>query len=104
MVDNAWASCYGKIYPLQEYEIEKIMTPVREERRIEQAKETWFTDEEEKKEAEKEKARIEEVIKNNPQLEKEAREHVLEKFPNLAPQMQDKMIFTRIRMLAKNVK
>lgn len=103
MLNKAITWSWGRIIELEAYEIEKIMQPLREEKRKEEIKLEWFSNESEKQEAEKMKQEIEKVIKQNPQLEKEAKDHVINKFPTLTEQLQEKMIYTRIRLLARKL-
>lgn len=102
MLDNSWASSYWKIYYLPSYEVEKIIQPIREAQRVEEKKLEGFVSDDELKQAEAKKRAIEEYIIQHPNLKEESRSHVLEKQPNLRPDLQEKMIYTRIRMLANN--
>ena len=103
MLNKAITWSWGRLIDLESYEIEKIMLPVRNERRKEEAKLEWFTSAEDKQKAEQERLKIENIIRNNPSLQKQAEVYVLDKFPNMVKQMQDKMIYTRVRMLANEM-
>lgn len=100
MLEKAIAWSWGRLIELESYEIEKIMWPLREQKAKEERKLEWFTNETEKQQAEQKKQQIENYIKNHPELKQEAKDHVLEKFPTLEPKLQDKMVETRMRLLA----
>ena len=103
MLEAASAQAYGMIYDLSDWEISKIMEPLRQAQQKEEIKREWFSTDEEKKQAEVLKWRIEDYIKSHPQLKQEAVKHVTEKLPNLVWKYKEKAIDSKIRMMANNI-
>ncbi len=101
MLDIATTQSYGRLYDLESYQIEKIMWPLREQKRIEESKLEWFIDEEEKKKAELERNQINSLIKSNPKIREEAEKYMQEKFPKLEWMYKEKMLTAKMASIAK---
>ena len=101
MLENAWASCYWKLFDLNEWETSKILEPLRQAKQKVERKREWFSTDEEKKQAEGLRNRIEDYIDSHPELRTQAKEYVFNLGLNMNPQATEKMIQTRCAMLAK---
>lgn len=103
MLEVAGSQAYWRIYDLSEWDISKIMEPLRQEKQKEEIKREWFKTDEQKKEAQELKNKIEDYIEQHPKIKKEAKEYVMEKWYKLTPEALEKMIHTRCAMIAKKL-
>ena len=102
MLNKAITWSWGRLIDLESYEIEKIMLPVRNERRKEEAKLEWFTTQDDKIQAERRKKQIQDYINANPWIRIEATLFVEEKHSNLEWVYKEKMITAKMASIANN--
>ncbi len=101
MLEIAGSQAYGRIYDLQEWEISKIMEPLRVKKHKAEIKLEWFSTDDEKKQAEELRNNIKDYIDTHPELRTQAKEYVFNLGLNMNEQAREKMIHTRCAMMAK---
>lgn len=84
------------------YEVEKIMQPIREKKKLEEKKLEWFVSTEDKQKAELKKRQIQDYINAHPEIKKEATLFVEEKHSNLEWVYKEKMITAKMASIANN--
>jgi hypothetical protein len=102
MLEVASAQSYGMLYDLSEWDVSKILEPLRLEKQKSEMKREWFTTDDEKNKAEALRNEIKDYIEANPSIRTEAKEYVFNLWLNMNPQATEKMIETRCAMIAKN--
>ena len=102
MLKNAIQWSWGRLIDLTSAEAEKIMQPIREQKKLEEKKLEWFVSPEDKQKAELRKKQIQDYINANPWIRKEATLFVEEKHSNLEWIYKEKMITAKMASIANN--